>query len=157
MSSHIMFIRFSIQNCVFKSRKSWNKCWFQATSCLSSLQSKIVSWNQQNPEISAGIKSHHVYLFYNQKLCLQINKFLKLVLLSSHVMFIRFSIQNCVFKLRKSSNKCRNQAISCLSCSTSKNMSWNQQSPQISGGIKLHLFYQVQHQKLCLEISKVLK
>ena len=42
-------------------KQSSNLCWYQATSCLSGLASKIVSWNQQHPEISPGIKSHHFH------------------------------------------------------------------------------------------------
>ena len=87
VSSHVMFIRFSIKN---------------------------LSLNQESPQISAGIKPHHVHHFYNQKLCLEIKKLLKLVLVSSLVMFIRFSIKNCVLKSTNSTIYCWYQAISYL-------------------------------------------
>ena len=102
VSSHIFFIIFTIKNCVLKSGNSSNYCWNQPMSCLSGLVSKIVTSNQQSSEISAGIKLCHVYHLYNQKLCLEISKVLKLVLVSSHIMFIRFSIQNCVLKSKNS-------------------------------------------------------
>ena len=130
ISSHVMFIRFSIQNYVLKSKKSSNYFLYQATSCLSGLQLKIVS---------------------------RISKFLKLVLVSSHVMFIMFSIQNCVLKSKKSSNYSLYQAMSCLSGLQSKIVSRNQQISQISAGIKPCHVYHVQHQKLYLEIKKVMK
>ena len=45
-----------------------------------------------------GIKPHHFYHVYSDKLCLEINKFLKLVLVSSHIMLIMFRIQNWLLK-----------------------------------------------------------
>ena len=157
VATHVMFIRFSIQNCVFKSRKLWNKYWYQATSCLWGSASKIVSWNQKSPEISAGIKPHHVYQVKPPKMCIQIKKILKYVLVSSHIMFVMFTNKNWVLKSTKSWNSSWNHATSCLSGAASKIVSWNQQTPQISAGIKPCHVYHLYNQKVCLEINKVLK
>ena len=107
-------------------------------SCLSGLASKIVYSNQESPKITAGIKPPYIYLFSNPKLCLEIKKLLKLVLVSSHIMFIMFIIKNCVLKLTNSFNYCWYQATSCLSDSASKIVYSNEESPKISAGIKPH-------------------
>ena len=67
-------------------------------SCLSCLQSKIVSPNQEVPQISAGINPCHAYHVHHQKLFLQITKVVKLLLVSSHMMFIMFTVTKCVLK-----------------------------------------------------------
>ena len=91
---------------------------FTVTKCV--LKSK-------NSEITPCIKPHHVYHVYNPKLCLQIRKSLKLVLVSIHVMLI--------IKIGSTNQKCG----------------------EITSCIKPHDVNHVYSDKMCLEIKNVMK
>ena len=70
-------------------------------SCSSCLQSKNVSLNQEVPQISAGISPRHAFHVQHPKLVLQIKNLMILLLVSSHVMFIMFTVTKCVLKSKR--------------------------------------------------------
>ena len=64
--------------------------------CLSCSPSKIGSSNQKSGEITPGIKPHDVYHVFSDKMCLEINKVIKLLLVSMlvtrNIIFIMFTM-----------------------------------------------------------------